>query len=384
MSQQSHPRCIAPRPLRAPRMVGLIAIATTLLLLSQGRAQADISIAVVGAMTGPYASTGEQFRRGAELAVANINKAGGIKGEQVKLVVADDACDPKQAVAVANKLASAGVKYVVGHMCSGSSIPASDVYHEEGMVQITPGSTNPSLTDKGYPLLFRTCYRDDQSAKFVAGVVAGEIAGKKLAILNDRSAYGKGFAAEARSALTAKGIAPVLDDAITAGEKDYAAIVSKLKQAGVTLVVFGGYHTEAGLILRQAADQGLKLQLIGGDALTTPEFWSIAGERGEGARFVWNPDARNLPSAKAVVEQLRAQNYEPEGYTINTYVAFEILAQALASVDKPTPAKVAAAMHQQSFQTINGTISLDAKGDLKNPGFAMYVWSKGRYKEVSP
>lgn len=376
------PHHLLPRRFATRRYIG-IAVAAALLpiTLGGGAARADVPIAVVGPMTGQYALFGEQMRRGAELAVANINKAGGIRGEPIKLVVEDDACDPKQAVAVANKLASAGVKYVVGHFCSGSSIPASDVYHEEGMVQITPGSTNPVLTEKNHPKLFRTCYRDDQSAKFVANVVAGEMAGKKLAILNDRSAYGKGFADEVRGALAAKGITPVLDDAITAGEKDYAAVVSKMKQAGVNWLVFGGYHSEAGLILRQAADQGLKLQLIAGDSLIINDFWAIAGDRAEGARFVWSPDPRNLASAKTVVEQLRAQKFEPEGYTINTYVAFEVLAQAMGSVDKPTPTKVAAAMHQQGFQTIKGAINFDGKGDIKDPEFSMYVWSKGRFQE---
>ncbi|MBM3602894.1 MAG: branched-chain amino acid ABC transporter substrate-binding protein [Alphaproteobacteria bacterium] len=369
------------------RILTAVATAAMMPLMSMifaGAAHADIPIAVVGPITGQYAQMGEQMRRGAEMAVANINKAGGIKGEAIKLVVEDDACDPKQAVAVANKLASAGVKYVVGHFCSGSSIPASDVYHEEEMVQITPGSTNASLTEKKYPKLFRTCYRDDQSAKFVANIIAGEMAGKKLAILNDRSAYGKGFADEVRGALAAKGITPVLDDAITAGEKDYAAIISKMKQVGVNLLAFGGYHSEAGLILRQAADQGLKLQLIAGDSLIVSDFWSIAGDRGDGARFVWGVDPRNLASAKTVVDQMRAQKFEPEGYTINTYVAVEILAQAMAAVDKPNPTKVAAAMHQQSFQTLKGAISFDAKGDIKEPDLALYIWRKGKFQEVKP
>ena len=152
----------------------------------------EISIATIGPMTGQYASFGAQMKAGAEQAVADINAAGGVNGKQLKLIVEDDACDPKQAVAAAGKLAAAGVALVAGHFCSGSSIPASKVYAEEGIVQISPASTNPKLTDeRAGPNVFRVCGRDDQQGQVAGKYLADNYAGKKVAILHDKTAYGK-------------------------------------------------------------------------------------------------------------------------------------------------------------------------------------------------
>ena len=207
-------------------------------------------------MTGQNAAFGEQLRRGAEMAVKDINAKGGVLGQQLKLAVGDDVCDPKQAVAVANKLAKDGAKFVAGHYCSSSSIPASDVYHEEGVIQMSPGSTNPKLTDRGLENVFRVCGRDDQQ-----GVVAGKYLsetykGKNIAILHDKSAYGQGLAEETKKALNAAGQTEKLFEAYTPGEKDYSSLVTKLKQLGVDAVYVGGYHTEAGLIARQMGRPG--------------------------------------------------------------------------------------------------------------------------------
>jgi branched-chain amino acid transport system substrate-binding protein len=238
-------------------------------------AKADIPIAVVGPMTGQYAAFGAQMKAGAEQAVADINKAGGLLGQKLVLEVGDDACDPKQAVAVANQVAAKGVKLVAGHFCSGSSIPASDVYSEENVIQISPASTNPKLTEQGKKNVFRTCGRDDQQGMVAGNYIADKYAGKKIAIVHDKQAYSKGLADETKKQLNARGIQEVVYETITPGEKDYSALVSKLKQAGVEILYYGGYHTEAGLIVRQMREQGMSTVLISGDALVTQEYWGI-------------------------------------------------------------------------------------------------------------
>ena len=270
--------------------VALAALATPVL------AQ-DITIAVAGPMTGPVASIGDQMKRGAEAAAQAINEAGGVNGTKIKIVVEDDACDPKQAVAVANLIVGQQIKFVDGHACSGSSIPASDVYAENNVLMMSPASSNPVLTEKGHPTILRLYGRDDAQGAFIAPWIAEKFKGKKIAILHDKSAYGKGVATVVKDKLNAAGVNEVMFEGINPGEKDYSAIVSKLKSAGADVVYFGGYHPEAGLIIRQAADQGYKPQLIAPDSLATSEFWQISGPAGEGVLFTFPTDPRRSPAA---------------------------------------------------------------------------------------
>ena len=173
--------------------------------LGASTAQAEIAIATAGPLTGQYASFGEQMRAGAEMAVADINAAGGVLGQQLRLELGDDACDPKQAVAVANQMVNKGVVFMAGHFCSGSSIPASAVYDEEGIVQISPASTNPKLTDEGGPGTYRVCGRDDQQGMVAGNYIVDNFPGARIALLHDKTAYGKGLADETRKQLHARG-----------------------------------------------------------------------------------------------------------------------------------------------------------------------------------
>jgi len=330
-------------------------------------------------MTGQYATFGQQMKAGAELAVEDLNAKGGVLGQKVKLVVEDDACDPKQAVAAANKLAGEGVALVAGHFCSGSSIPASKVYEEEGIVQISPASTNPKLTDEGGPNVFRVCGRDDQQGLVAGDLLATRFAGSKIAILHDKTAYGKGLADETKKELNAKGIQEAMYEAYTAGEKDYSALVSKMKAEGIDAFYVGGYHTEAALMIRQAHDQGYTPQLISGDALVTDEFWKIAGPAAEGVLMTFSPDPRRNSAAAPIVEKFRAKGIEPEGYTLYTYGAVQAWAEAATAVKTTDSAKVIDALHKGKFQTVLGDISFDSKGDVTAPGYVWYIWHDGKY-----
>ena len=264
----------------------------------------DLAIAVAGPMTGPLASIGDQMKRGAEAAAAAINQAGGVDGKKIKIVVQDDACDPKQAVAVANLIVGQQIKFVDGHACSGSSIPASEVYAENNIVMISPASSNPVLTEKGHPTILRLYPRDDAQGAFIAPWIAATYKGKKIAIVNDKSAYGKGLATVVKDKLNAAGVTEVLFEGINPGEKDYSAIVSKLKSAGADLIYFGGYHPEAGLILRQAADQNYKTAAA---QRRQPRHLRILADRGTGRRrhLVHLPDgpaalADGRPRARSI------------------------------------------------------------------------------------
>ena len=361
-------------------VIGMLAAG---IVFAGSSARAEISIAVAGPMTGQYATFGEQMRNGAEMAVKDINAAGGVLGEQLKLFVEDDACDPKQAVAVANKAGSEGVVFVAGHFCSGSSIPASKVYEEENIIQISPASTNPKLTDEGGWNVFRVCGRDDQQGGVAGNYIADKFAGKKIAILHDKTAYGKGLADETKRQLNTRGITEAMYEAYTAGEKDYSALVSKLKGAGINVIYLGGYHTEGGLIIRQAAEQGYRPQLISGDAFVTEEFWKITGDTGEGTLMTFSPDPRKNPDAAPVVERFRKAGIEPEGYTLYTYGAMQAWKQAVEKVGGvEDPEKVAAALKDMQFDTVLGKFSFDDKGDVTAPGYVFYVWKNGAYDYV--
>ncbi|HEX7043809.1 MAG TPA: branched-chain amino acid ABC transporter substrate-binding protein [Burkholderiales bacterium] len=349
-------------------------------LLLTTAAAAEIRIGVVGPLTGSLAAFGEQMRRGGEMAVADLNARGGVLGQKVVLEVGDDACDPKQAVAVANQMVNRGVVFVAGHFCSSASIPASDVYAEEGLLQISPASTNPTFTERKLPTVFRTCGRDDQQGKIAGEYIARHFKNVNVAILHDKTAYGKGLADETKRTLNALGKKETIYEAITAGEKDYSALVSKLKSANIGLIYLGGYHPEGGLIVRQARQQGLNATLMGGDALMTEEYWAITGAAGEGTLMTFSPDPSRNPIAKPVVDRFLQQGYKPEGYTLYTYGAIQAWAQAAEAAKTTKAAAVAKVLKSgQKFNTILGDISFDAKGDVSAPGYVVYVWKNGKY-----
>jgi branched-chain amino acid transport system substrate-binding protein len=342
---------------------------------------ADLSIGVIAPLTGQYAVNGEQIRKGVEQAAKDINAGGGVAGQKIKLEIADDGCDPKQAVAAANQMVSKGVKFVIGHYCSGSAIPSSKVFLEEGIVMISPAATNPKLTDEGGKTIFRICGRDDRQGGIVAEALAKEFKDKKIAILHDKSAYGRGLADEVKKSLNARGINEVMFEAYTAGERDYSALVGTLKEKGVEALFVGGYHTEGGLIARQLRGAGSKAQVFGGDAFVTNEFASIAGPAADGVLMTFGPDPRKKPEAEAPVKALRASGYEPEGYTLYSYATLQSFAQAIAKVGHADAAKVADVLHADTFKTVLGDVAFDAKGDIKAPAYVLYIWKNGTYAE---
>ena len=345
-----------------------------------GVAQADITIASAGPITGQYATFGEQLKAGAEQAIADINAAGGVLGQKLVLEIGDDACDPKQAVAVAEQLASKGAVFVSGHFCSGSSIPASSVYADAGIVQISPASTNPDFTDKRPgPGVYRVCGRDDQQGQIAGPFLYEHFKGKNIAIIDDKSAYGKGLADQTRKYFNEAGGKEVLNESYNAGEKDYTALVSKLKQAAVDVLYVGGYHTEAGLIARQMRDQGMNTVLVSGDALLTQEYWQITGDAGEGTLMTFSPDPRKDPANAELVQKFRDQGIEPEGYVLYSYASIQAWAQAVEAAQSTDFDKVVEQLNSGTFKTVLGELNFDDKGDVTLPGYVFYEWKNGNY-----
>lgn len=346
----------------------------------------SIKIGVAGPHTGANAAFGLQFWKGATKAAEDINKAGGVMGQKIELVKADDACEPKQAVSVANKLVERDrVSAVVGHFCSSSTIPASEVYDEAGVLMMTPGSTNPTVTDRKMPTIFRMCGRDDQQGVVAATFIREKLAGKKVAVIHDKDTYGMGLANAMRAHLNKLGTKEVLYEGLTRGEKDFNALATKIKSLGADVVYFGGLHTEAGPFVRQLKEQGVKAAFLSGDGIVSEDFLTAAGgnQYVDGVYMTFGRDPRTIAKGKKVVEAFRKSGYEPEGYTLYAYATVQAVVEAMKAVKSTEGVKLAKWLKSNPVETVMGRKAWDAKGDLKESDYVMYRWNKsGSYKQV--
>jgi branched-chain amino acid transport system substrate-binding protein len=363
--------------MKSATIFAALALACVALFAGCDSGPAKLKLGVAGPMTGTDAAFGAQLKNGAEQAVADINAAGGINGQQIELTVGDDAADPRQGVSVANNFLGEGIHFVVGHFNSGVSIPASEVYVDNGILMITPASTNPMITERKLWNVFRTCGRDDQQGGVAGKYIAEHLKDKKVAIVHDKTTYGKGLADETKKAMNNLGVTEVVYEGVSAGEKDFAALVSKLKNAGVEVLYWGGVHTAGGLVLRQMRDQGLNAVFMSGDGIASDEFAAIAGPGAEGTLMTFGPDPQKRPEAKEIIERFEAREYKPEAYTLYSYAAVQILKQAIEATKSEDPKTVAAYMRTGvNFNTVIGDIAFDDKGDIKQVGYVMYTWVK--------
>jgi branched-chain amino acid transport system substrate-binding protein len=360
-------------------MKKLLLASTILVAFGTMANAADIKMGVAGPITGPNAAFGAQLKNGVEQAVADINAKGGILGNKIVLEVGDDVSDPKQGVSVANKFVGDGVKFVVGHFNSGVTMPASEVYAENGIVAITPSATNPKITERGLPNIFRTCGRDDQQGKIWADyVTTGPGKGKKVAVVHDKTTYGQGLADAAKGYFNAAGVKEVLYEGVNTGEKDYSALVSKIKASGAEILMWGGLHTEGGLILRQLRDQGSSIVMLSGDGITDNEFATIGGPGVVGTLMTFGPDPRDNPAAKEAVAEFKAKNFDPQAYTLYSYAAVQIFKQAAEEAKSLDAKKIEEVMHSgKPFHTVIGDIAYDKKGDRTSIDYVWYTWKAG-------
>jgi branched-chain amino acid transport system substrate-binding protein len=363
----------------------LAAVAVVTFAAALGRpAPAEVLIGMAGPMTGGNAWFGEQMEHGAALAVADLNAAGGVLGQQVRLITADDFCDPEQAVAAAKKLVSDGVIFVVGHYCSGASIPASAIYEAAGVLQMSPSSSNPMLTELGRANVFRVQNRDDAVGIAVGNYLADHWPDKNIAILHDNTAFGKGIAEEAKKQLNRRGLTEAIYQSYVPGRHDYGAEISLLQAADIGVAFIGGYHPEIGLMARLARDRGYPVQLIAGTNLGTEEFRLIAGPAAEGTIFTDHADPRRRAEAAPVVERFRAGGFEPEGDTLYAYGAVQAWAQAAAKSGSLELQAMIASLREHQFDTVLGPIDFDDKGDLTVQKPAWHVLRGSTYVPLEP
>ena len=345
-----------------------------------------LKVAIAGPHTGPYAAFGEQFWKGSEQAAKDINAAGGVNGMQIEVIKADDACEPKQAVSVANKVVEKdGVNAVIGHFCSSSTMPASEIYDEAGVVMITPASTNPMVTERKLPTILRMCGRDDQQGIIAAEFVKNKLKAKRVAVIHDKDTYGRGLADAMKQHLNKLGLKEVLYEGLTRGEKDFNALVTKIKALKADAVYFGGLHPEAGPFVRQMREQGLDAAFVSGDGIVSDDFITAAGGKKfvDGVYMTFGKDARRLDSGKKVVASFRKSGYEPEGYTLYSYATMQSLAKAINKTKSTDGLKIAKWLKTNKVETVMGDKAWDTKGDLRESDYVIYKWdNKGEYLEV--
>ena len=342
---------------------------------SYSLAAEPIKIALAGPVTGPVAQYGDMQSMGALMAIEQINKAGGVNGSMLEAVTYDDACDPKQAVAVANKIVNDGIQFVVGHLCSGSSQPAADIYDEEGIMMITAASTAPELTEKGHTLIFRTIGLDTMQGPTAGNYVVEQLKPKRAAILHDKQQYGEGIATSVKKALDDAKIPVVLFEGVTAGDKDFSALIAKLKKEEVDFVYFGGYHPEMGMLLRQSAENKFNARFMGPEGVGNSDISAIAGDASEGMLVTLPKAFDEDPKNAHLVAAFKAKKQDPRGaFVFPAYAAVQVMADAMTISKSQDPEKVAQALRSNSFDTPTGILEFDDKGDLKNFSFVVYQW----------
>jgi branched-chain amino acid transport system substrate-binding protein len=366
------------------QMNGFNATIAAILIVTLGfPARADVLIGLADALSGQLAWTGEQEQRAAEMAVADINAAGGVLGQQVHLIVVDDFCDPKQAVAAARKLVADGVAFVVGHGCSEASIAASPIYEEAGIVQISPSSTNPMLTEQGRANVFRVIGRDDAQGTVAGNYLADRFAGQEIAILHDGTTYGKGLAEETKKQLNKRGFVEAIFKAYDPAKVSFSAEVAMLKAVNSSVVYLGGRSRAAALLARTAGDLGYPLQLISGDTMGTEEFGLIAGAAADGTLFTSHTDPRENREAASVIERMRAENYMSDGFTLPSYAAVQVWAKAVGKAGTLDAGAIISVLRNDEFDTVLGRIDFDYKGDLTVQSWKWYVWKSGHYTPLN-
>ncbi|MGB0360202.1 MAG: branched-chain amino acid ABC transporter substrate-binding protein [Endozoicomonas sp.] len=355
-----------------------VAVLTTAIALgsaSIASAVETIKIALAGPVTGPVAQYGDMQFIGAKMAIEQINKSGGINGKNLEAVVYDDACDPKQAVAVANKIVNDGIRFVVGHLCSSSTQPASDIYEDEGVLMITAASTSPDITTRGYELIFRTIGLDSMQGPTASDYIVNAIKPKKIAIIHDKQQYGEGLASKVRDGVTGSGIEVALYEGVTAGDKDFSALIAKLKKEDVDFVYYGGYHPELGLILRQSVENGLDVKFMGPEGVGNKDISAIAGEASEGLLVTLPKSFDQDPANTHLVEAFKAKAEDPTGpFVFPAYSAVQVMADGMNMTSSENPEKVAASLRANNFKTPTGELGFDNKGDLKDFSFVVYEW----------
>ena len=350
---------------------------------------ATLKIGVAGPLTGDQAAFGEMLKNGATLAVEEWNAKGGVsvggKKMKVDILWGDDRHDPREGVSIANKFVNSGAVGIVGHFNSSVSIPASTVYAEAGVLQITPASTNPKLTEQGFSTVFRVCGRDDQQGEVAANYIVDTLKLKRIAILHDKTTYGQGLADETKRFLEKRGVKAVFYSGVVQGDKDYTPVLTAAKQKKPELVYFGGIHPEAILLVKQMRERlGMKALFMSGDGIVTDEYYKIAGKSAEGTYLTFTPDQTKLSAAQNVLKNHRKRYGKEVGaYTIYSYVATNLILNAIQATGSTKGAKLSAHLRSKPWNTSLGKLQFNKKGDVLESPYVLWRVKGAKFVQIN-
>ena len=371
------------------RMYSVLTILTAAVFLGSAAHAAMLKIGVAGPLTGDQAAFGEMLRNGATLAVEEWNAKGGVKigGKRMKVDIlwGDDRHDPREGVSIAHKFVNAGAAGIVGHFNSSVSIPASTVYAKAGVVQITPASTNPKLTEQGFSTVFRVCGRDDRQGEVAANYIVDTLKLKRIAILHDKTTYGQGLANETRRFLEKRGVKPVFYSGVVQGDEDYTPVLTAARKTEPGLVYFGGVHPEAILLVKQMRERlGMKAHFMSGDGIVVDEYYKIAGKSSEGTYVTFAPAQTKLAAAQNVIKNHRKRfGKEVGAYTLYSYVATNMILSSVQATGSTRGAKLAAHLRSKDWNTSLGKLQFDKKGDVLESPYVLWQVRGAKFVQIN-
>lgn len=379
--------------MKASILNGLLASTLAALLLgacnkNDGAVSDDhlVKIGSVAPLTGPQAHLGKDYENGARFAVDEINAAGLVldgKKMRIDLLAEDDQADPKTATTVAQKLVDSGIAGVIGHLNSGATIPASTIYHNAGIPQISPSATAIAYTAQGYKTAFRVMTNDEQQGRVLGQYAVTKLGARKIAIIDDRTAYGQGLADEFAKAVKTAGAQIISREYTTDRSTDFMAILTSIKSRAPDLVFFGGMDPQGGPLARQMKQLGLNAQLLGGDGMQTPEFIKLAGADSAGV-IASNPGLTldTMPGGKAFRDKFNARFGQIQNYAPYAYDAVYVMVEAMKRANSADPAKYLAELAKTDYQGVTGRIRFDDKGDVSGGAVTLHQVRNGAWKPI--
>jgi branched-chain amino acid transport system substrate-binding protein len=350
-----------------------------------GNDSKTLKVGLAGVLTGGDGQIGASMLNGTQIAIDEWNAKGGVLGKQIEPVVLDDGGDPQKAVTTAQSLIDAGVVAVVGHFNSGCTIPASNLYNDAKIIEISPGSTNPLYTDRGLPYAFRICGRDDQQGAVIANFLHDQEKVDKIAILNDKTTYGAGLAKVVADTFTAKGGQVVASQGVDSNDLDFRADISVAHGAGAQALVWGGMYKGGGPLCVQMREAGLNVPFISDDGCQDQKFVDTVGNNAQNVFVSFGKDYSSTPAAQAFIAAYKKKyNSDVGSYSIYGYDAAQVLFTAMQKAGTTDAEKVAAVIKGQPFDTIQGKIEFDSKGDLKVADYVIWTVKDGKLQELAP
>lgn len=354
-------------------------------LVQAGMAAESFRMGVAVVKTGELSSYGISALRGVEIAVENLNANNGILGRQIEILDEDDLCLPKNALTIASRLVARDVHAVIGHICSGATFAALDTYRNNNIITISPSATNPELTKSGkYPNFFRTIASDDTQALVQVELAINQLKLKKIAIVHDKSVYGKGLAEYVKDILKKTDKQKiVLYEGVSTGSINYTQFAQKVKRSNADGVIYGGYHPEASKIIKQIRNNKMDTIFISGDGIKDESFIAAAGKSAEGVYATGPRDTSDIKMSQDALAIYKTRyNENPGPFFLNAYAAVQALANAFEKAGSLSYDRVSQALTSESVQTPLGNISFDERGDATGTGFSVYQVRNGIFVEL--